>query len=73
MIYLVMQSNHIKRDQMCTNMCGFMFGAIKRSKVISAVIKDKPDITQQETIFSALEMPFQRKRTLDTLSIPLHV
>ena len=62
-----MQSNHIKREQMCTNAYSFMLGAIKRSKGIIAFIKDKPDNTQQKKLFSALETPFQRKRTLDTL------
>ena len=67
MKYHVLQSNHIERDQMCTNTYDFTFGAIKRSKGISTVIKDKPDNTQQEKFFSAIETPFQRKRTVDTL------
>ena len=62
-----MQSNHSERDQMCTNTYSFMFGAIKRSKGIITVIKDKLHNIQQ--IFSTLETPFQRKRTLDTCKL----
>ena len=62
-----MQSNHNKRDEMSTNTYGFMFDAIKLFKGIITVIKGKPDNKQQKNKFSALEMPFQRKRSLDTL------